>query len=101
MSERPNGEVEQEQIRGTEVVVILERDEEGRPIETIERTVPRSILSKAQYRLKSKQNRTWKWNGTLRIDLSDEGMTEERSGMVDVKYVEGGVFVSEEDADDR
>lgn len=97
MSEQPTDGTEQEKVRGTEVVVILERDEDGAPSETIERRVPRNILSKAEYRRKAKQNSTWKWNGTLRIDLSDEGLTGDRSGMIDVKYVEGGIFVSPND----
>ena len=93
-------DTEQEKTRGTEVVVILKRDEDGTPSETIERRVARNILSKAEYRRKAKQNSTWEWNGTLRIDLSEDGLTGDRSGMIDVKYVEGGVFVSPDGEDD-
>lgn len=90
-----------EEVRGTEIVVVLERDEDGKPTETVKKRVPRSVTTKVQYRNKSKRNGVWDWSGTIRLDLSDSGLQGDREGLIDLKYIEGGIFVAgEADSDE-
>ena len=89
-----------EPTRGTQVVVVLDRDDDGAPAETITRRIPRSLTTKVEYRAKSQQNAVFDWNGTIRLDLSDEGLTGDRKGIIDIKYIEGGIFIDpDEDPD--